>query len=163
MCLSLLYRNSKSEFQVDFSYLAVKDKVLVNKVFETETVINGIDYGGYYDNYLWMRLKDSNGCPIMTALINYYDIEYDCEDQTSFWKTLQGQLTQLNNNEFGEDLIYNCMEMFWDATIISGFYETYVGDLINEAFNDVNNFYIRTVDFSMHLPSKLDIHPFYDT
>ena len=163
MCLDLLYRNSESEFQVDFSYLAVKDKILVNKVFETESEINGINYGGYFDNYLWMRLEDSNGEPLITTLINYYDMECDWEDPTSFWKTLQGQLTQLSNDVDGDDLIYNCMEMFWDATIISGFHETYIGNLINESMEEVASFYIRTVDFGMHLPSELEIHPFYDT
>lgn len=76
---------------------------------------------------------------------------------------LQGQLTQLSNDEDREDLIYNCMEMFWDATGVSGFHETYIGNLIDESMAKVDRFYIRTVDFGMHLPSELEIHPFYDT
>ena len=87
MCLDLLYRNSSSEYMVDFSYLAVKDKILVNKVYESE---DEIKYSGNFENYLWMRLENSKGEPVLTTLINYDDIECDFKDKESFWKTLQG-------------------------------------------------------------------------
>lgn len=160
MCLDLLYRNSSSEYMVDFSYLAVKDKILVNKVYESE---DEIKYSGNFENYLWMRLENSKGEPVLTTLINYDDIECDFKDKESFWKTLQGQLTHLSNEEYGDELVYNCAEMLYDTLLVSGFTDTYIGKLIDEALNETQRYYIRTVDFGMHLPSELEIHPFYDT
>ena len=160
MCLDLLYRNSSSEYMVDFSYLAVKDKILVNKVYESE---DEIKYSGNFQNYLWMRLENSKGEPVLTTLINYDDIECDFKDKESFWKTLQGQLTHLSNEEYGDELVYNCAEMLYDTLLVSGFTDTYIGKLIDEALNETQRYYIRTVDFEMHLPSELEIHPFYDT
>lgn len=160
MCLDLLYRNSSSEYMVDFSYLAVKDKILVNKVYESE---DEIKYSGNFENYLWMRLENSKGEPVLTTLINYDDIECDFKDKESFWKTLQGQLTHLSNEEYGDELVYNCAEMLYDTRLVSGFTDTYIGKLIDEALDETQRYYIRTVDFEMHLPSELEIHPFYDT
>jgi hypothetical protein len=160
MCLDLLYRNSSSEYMVDFSYLAVKDKILVNKVYESE---DEIKYSGNFENYLWMRLENSKGEPVLTTLINYDDIECDFKDKETFWKTLQGQLTHLSNEEYGDELVYNCAEMLYDTLLVSGFTDTYIGKLIDEALNETQRYYIRTVDFGMHLPSELEIHPFYDT
>lgn len=160
MCLDLLYRNSSSEYMVDFSYLAVKDKILVNKVYESE---DEIKYSGNFENYLWMRLENSKGEPVLTTLINYDDIECDFKDKESFWKTLQRQLTHLSNEEYGDELVYNCAEMLYDTLLVSGFTDTYIGKLIDEALNETQRYYIRTVDFGMHLPSELEIHPFYDT
>lgn len=160
MCLDLLYRNSSSEYMVDFSYLAVKDKILVNKVYESE---DEIKYSGNFENYLWMRLENSKGEPVLTTLINYDDIECDFKDKESFWKTLQGQLTHLSNEEYGDELVYNCAEMLYDTLLVSGFTDTYIGKLIDEALDETQRYYIRTVDFEMHLPSELEIHPFYDT
>ena len=48
MCLDLVYRNSRTEFLVDFSYLAIQDKMLINKVHEDENEMNGINYGGLF-------------------------------------------------------------------------------------------------------------------
>ena len=163
MCLDLTYRNSRSEFLVDFSYLAIRDKMIVNKVHEDENIVNGINYGGFFENYLWMRLENSKGEPVLTTLINYDDIECDFKDKESFWKTLQGQLTHLSNEEYGDELVYNCAEMLYDTLLVSGFTDTYIGKLIDEALNETQRYYIRTVDFEMHLPSELEIHPFYDT
>lgn len=160
MCLDLLYRNSSSEYMVDFSYLAVKDKILVNKVYESE---DEIKYSGNFENYLWMRLENSKCEPVLTTLINYDDIECDFKDKETFWKTLQGQLTHLSNEEYGDELVYNCAEMLYDTLLVSGFTDTYIGKLIDEALNETQRYYIRTVDFGMHLPSELEIHPFYDT
>lgn len=160
MCLDLLYRNSSSEYMVDFSYLAVKDKILVNKVYESE---DEIKYSGNFENYLWMRLENSKGEPVLTTLINYDDIECDFKDKESFWKTLQGQLTYLSNEEYGDELVYNCAEMLYDTLLVSGFTDTYISKLIDEALNETQRYYIRTVDFGMYLPSELEIHPFYDT
>lgn len=84
MCLDLTYRNSRSEFLVDFSYLAI-----VNKVREDENIVNGINYGGFFDNYLWMKLEDASGRTILTAL----------------W-----------NEEMWGDLYSNVLDMFIDST-----------------------------------------------
>ena len=53
--------------------------------------------------------------------------------------------------------------MLYDTLLVSGFTDTYIGKLIDEALNETQRYYIRTVDFGMHLPSELEIHPFYDT
>jgi hypothetical protein len=53
--------------------------------------------------------------------------------------------------------------MIIDATVVCGFTDTYIGDLIVEAYEECSLINIRTVDFGMHLPSYNDLHPFYDT
>ncbi len=58
MCLDLVYRNSRTEYLVDFSYLAINDKMLINKVFEDENGMNGVNYGGLFDSYLWLKMED---------------------------------------------------------------------------------------------------------
>lgn len=159
MCLEMIYRNSPSEYMVDYAYLAVKDKMIVNKVFEDENSINGIYYGGHFpdEGYVWVRIEDKNSEPLLTALINYSDIE-------EYEGSLCQQLTSLSNEELFDELTDNIVEMIIDADIISGFSRTYIGKLIEEAFNeDGSCIFIRTVDFGMHLPSYDDLHPFYDT
>lgn len=157
MCLELTYRNSPSEYMVDYAYLAVKDKMLVNKVFEDDTVINGINYGGDFldEGYVWIRLE-KGGEPLLTALINYSD--------SSEWEgSLQQSLTFLYNDDLYGELVNNVIDMMSDANIVSGFSGTYIGELITDAFNESEQIFIQTVDFGMHLPSYDDLHPFYDT
>lgn len=159
MCLELTYRNSPSNCLVDFSYLAVKDKMLVNKVFEDEDIMNGINYGGQYpeEGYLWIRFENKEGEPVCTALINYADSEK--------WEgSLQQALTNISNEEeLQVQAIDNIMEMFDDAIDFSGFTGTYIGEIINEAVPEINTIFYRVVDFGMHLPSYDDLHPYYDT
>ncbi len=160
MCLDLTYRNSRSEFLVDFSYLAIRDKMIVNKVREDANIVNGINYGGFFDNYLWMKLEDASGRTILTALINYDDLPYSEET----WKSsLQGQLTALWNEEMWSDLYSNVLDMFMDSTYTTGFNGTYIGELIDETLSSPGRFYCQVVDFGMHLPSELEIHPEFDT
>lgn len=160
MCTELTYRNSPSEFQVDFSYLAVRDKMIINKVYEDDEEMNGINYGGLYENYLWFKLEDTDGDTILTVLINYNDLPYSEE---TFWGSLQGELTTLYNEELYSDLYSNILDMFLDAVYITGFSGTYIGELIDEALSTPGRFYCRTVDFGMHLPEADNIHPEYDT
>ena len=152
------YKDSDSEYMVDYSYLAIKDKMIVNKVFEDKMSINGINYGGNFidEGYIWLRLEDKKGEPLLTALINYSDtLEYE--------GSLCEALTELCNNDLGDELIQNTIDMIIDATVVCGFTDTYIGDLIVEAYEECSNISIRTVDFGMHLPSYDDLHPFYDT
>lgn len=160
MCTELTYRNSPSEFLVDLSYLAIRDKMIVNKVYEDDTEINGINYGGLYENYLWFKLEDTKKNTVLTALINYDDLPFSEE---TFWCSLQGQLTTLYNEELYSDLYSNVLDMFLDAVYISGFSETYIGELIDKSLSTPGRFYCRTVDFGMHLPSEDYIHPEFDT
>ena len=160
MCLDLTYRNSRSEFLVDFSYLAIGDKMIVNKVREDENIVNGINYGGFFDNYLWLKLEDTSGRTILTALINYDDLPYSEET----WKSsLQGQLTALWNEEMWSDLYSNVLDMFIDSTYTTGFNGTYIGELIDETLSSPGRFYCQVVDFGMHLPDADYIHPEFDT
>ena len=50
------YRDSDSEYMLDYSYLAIKDKMIVNKVFEDKMSTNGINYGGNFleQGYIWV-------------------------------------------------------------------------------------------------------------
>lgn len=165
MCLDLIYRNSKSEFLVDFSYLAIQDKMIVNKVYEDEdetspNTMNGINYGGIYENYLWLKLEDTNGDTILTTLINYDDLPYNEE---TFGGSLQGQLTALWNEELWRDLYSNVLDMFLDSIYTAGFAGTYIGELIDVSLSAPGKFYCQVVDFGMHLPSEDYIHPEFDT
>lgn len=158
MSSNLTYKDSDSEYMVDYSYLAIKDKMIVNKVFEDKMSINGINYGGNFidEGYIWIRLEDKKGEPLLTALINYSDtLEYE--------GSLCEALTELHNNDLGDELIQNTNDMIIDATVVCGFADTYIGDLIAEAYEECSLINIRTVDFGMHLPSYNDLHPFYDT
>ncbi len=159
MCLELTYRNSPSECLVDFSYLAVKDKMLVNKVFEDEESLNGICYGGEYieEGYLWVRFENKDKEPVCTALINYADSEE--------WEgSLQQALTNISNDEeLQVQTINNIMEMFDDAIESCGFEGTYIGEIINEAVPEMHTIFYKVVDFGMHLPSYDNLHPYYDT
>ena len=158
MCLELNYRNSSSNCLVDFSYLAVKDKMIVNKVFEDDDIMNGINYGGYYpEGYLWIRFENKDKEPVLTALINYaYSEEWE--------GSLQQALTNISNEEeLQEETIDNIVEMFRDAIDFSGFSGTYIGELIDEAVPEIETIFYRVVDFGMHLPSYDDLHPYYDT
>lgn len=162
MCLDLLYRNSKSEFLVDFSYLAIRDKMIVNKVHEDdgENSMNGVNYGGLFENYLWLKLEDTEGETILTALINYADLPYSKE---TFPDSLQGNLTALWNEEMWDDLYSNVLDMFLDSTYTTGFNGTYIGDLIDETLSTPGKFYCQVTDFGMHLPDADYIHPEFDT
>lgn len=160
MCLDLTYRNSKSEFLVDFSYLAIRDKMIVNKVHEDENEINGINYGGLFENYLWLKLEDTTGEKILTALINYDDIPYSND---TFWNSLQGQLTTLWNEELWDELYSNVLDMFLDSIYTTGFAGTYIGELIDAALSTPGKFYCQVTDFGMHLPDTDYIHPEFDT
>lgn len=160
MCLDLLYRNSKSEFLVDFSYLAIRDKMIVNKVHDDKIDISGINYGGLFENYLWLKLEDISGETILTALINYDDLPYTEE---TFHNSLQWNLTALWNEEMWVDLYSNVLDMFLDSTYTTGFNGTYIGDLIDEALSTPGKFYCQVTDFGMHLPDAEYIHTEFDT
>ena len=158
MCLELIYENSESKNMVSYSYLAVEDKMIINKVFEDEDSINGINYSDFFesDSFLWIRLEDESGNPLLTSLINYFDIpEYE--------GSLCQELTNLYNSDLYTELIDNVIEMIIDANDSLGFTTTYIGDLIAEAFEKSDSIYIRTVDFGMYLPSHDDLHPFFYT
>lgn len=145
MCAELTYRNSGSEFLVDFSYLAIDDKMIVNKTYNIE---DDLKEGGMFDTYLWIRLEDQDNNPIITALINYQDDG-----------NLQNTLCLLE----GDELISNVMDMFEDSIASSGFYQTYIGELLNEALEEVSIFRCRPADFKITEPSEFDMHPFYDS
>lgn len=57
MCLELLYENSESKFQVDFSYLAINDKIIVNKMLLVDE--SEEDYG-FYNNKIFIRLESKD-------------------------------------------------------------------------------------------------------
>lgn len=145
MYAELTYRNSGSEFLVDFSYLAIDDKMIVNKTYNIE---DDLKEGGMFDTYLWIRLEDQDNNPIITALINYQDDG-----------NLQNTLCLLE----GDELISNVMDMFEDSIASSGFYQTYIGELLNEALEEVSIFRCRPADFKITEPSEFDMHPFYDS
>lgn len=162
MCLDLVYRNSRSEYLVDFSYLAIKDKMLINKVFEDENEINGVNYGGIFDTYLWLKLEDLEGETILTALINYNDCGDVPYSEQTFKSSLQSELTALWNEELWSDLYSNVLDMFVDCVHLSGFWGTYIGSLIDEAVSSPGKYYCQVTDFGMHLPSEDYIHPEFD-
>ena len=163
MCLDLVYRNSRTEFLVDFSYLAIQDKMLINKVHEDENEMNGINYGGLFDSYLWLKMEDLEGNTILTALINYYNCDDLPYSEETFKESLQGELTALWNEELWSDLYSNILDMFVDSVQVSGFWGTYIGELIDNTLSTPGRYYCQVTDFGMHLPSEDYIHPEFDT
>lgn len=146
------YKNSESDLLVDIVYLAVNDKVLVNKIYTSED--DELENFSYFDIQLWVSFhgeKDSK----MTVLLTYSDTE-------EYEASLQKALTDLSNEDLGEELVQNVFEMFSDALTIHGFNGTYISDLIDDFMEKHETVYIRTIDFSMHSPEDC-IHPMYDT
>ncbi|MHB8098023.1 MAG: hypothetical protein ACYDD5_00325 [Sulfuricurvum sp.] len=146
------YKNSESDLLVDIVYLAVNDKVLVNKIYTSED--DELENFSYFDTQLWVSFhgeKDSK----MTVLLTYSDTE-------EYEASLQKDLTDLSNEDLSEELVQNVFEMFSDALTIHGFNGTYISDLIDDFILYSETVYIRTIDFSMHSPED-NIHPMYDT
>jgi hypothetical protein len=144
---------------VEFSYLAVGDKILVNRS-TLELDEDGTEWtnthGGPYKQHILIKWDDAEDKTVLTALLNYQDI--DEWDGSLCWA-----LTYLSNHDLGDELITNVIDMYIDALHNSGFCGTYIGDLLEEANQKSERFYIRTVDFQMHEPSLEDIHPGFDT
>jgi hypothetical protein len=88
MCMELMYENSPSKGLVDIAYLAVDDKMLVNKTVENEW--GGADNFSFFDNEIWLKVHTGSD-KILTALITY--------DDTVEWETsLQKVIVDLGNN-----------------------------------------------------------------
>ncbi len=75
---------------------------------------------------------------------------------------MQGELTALWNEELWSDLYSNVLDMFVDSVQVSGFWETYIGELIDETLSTPGRYYCQVTDFGMHLPSEDYIHPEFD-
>jgi hypothetical protein len=149
-----MYRNSPSEYEVDIAYLAIDDKIFVNKTFENEDGL--IDNYASYDNEIWIQVKKEN-TPRLTMLLKYYDND-------DYENSLLNDFVDMYNNGFEEEVFSNIIDMFIDALHVAGFSNTYIGELVNNVMEDENiTIYYRFVDFSMHLPTKDNIHPSYDT
>lgn len=159
MCLELTYANSPADGLVEFAYLAVGDKIIINKS-QIETDDDGERYvethGGQYESHLWMQWNDNDGNIILTALLNYHDSD-------EYEGSLNESLVYLDNHGLGDELMSNITDMYIDAFHNAGFCGTYVGELLQDANQKTNMIYWRTVDFQMHEPSKENIHPSYDT
>ena len=159
MCLELMYENSTSRGLVDFSYLAIDDKMIVDKShispkdYDSEYVET---HGGFFNAYLLFKLDDSDNKTILTALLNY-------DDLVEWEGSLQQILTNLSNDGLIEALNENIMTMFIDAMHNAGFCGTYVGDLIESALMKGHCWFCRTTDFQMHEASSDDLHPGFDT
>lgn len=148
MCLELLYENSESKFQVDFSYLAINDKIIVNKMLLVDE--SEEDYG-FYNNKIFIRLESKDD--IITMLINYDD-----EDDE-----LLKSLLYLQNNDLYDELFSNIIDIITDTMINYGFTESYIGNEIFSIIEKPLDVIVRLVDFQMNLPTENDIHPLYDT
>lgn len=146
------YKNSESDCLVDIAYLAVNDKVLVNKTYTNED--NELENVSHFDTQLWVSFHGKEDSK-MTVLLTYDDTEeYD--------SSLQKALTDLSNEDLSEELVQNVFEMLLDALAVSGFNGTYISDLIDDFILYSETVYIRTIDFSMHSPED-NIHPMCDT
>lgn len=158
MCMELNYENSHSKGLVDIAYLAIGDKMIVNKTFIDED--NGYEElknFSHFDAELYIRYdsEDGNSKP-MTMLLTYDDID-------NWDLSFQKQLTDMSNMDLNEEL-YECIfEMMLDAMTNCGFHDTCVSDLIFEAIETNPTFFQRTTDFMMHQPTNDDLHPWYDT
>ena len=164
MCLELLYENFENRGMVDFSYLAINDKMIVDKSYYSPNEDDS-DYiethGGYYNSHIQVKFY-ADDTTVMTALLNFEDV--DLEDFELMWdKSLTKALTDLSHANLYDELLDNVMAMFNDACYNAGFYGTYIGELIDSVSEISDNFYCRTVDFQMHVPSKEDLHPGFDT
>jgi hypothetical protein len=153
MCLELIYQNSQHAGVVDFSYLAINEKIIVNK---TNYGDEENPHGGFFNSHLWVQWNNENSNIVITALLNY-------DDNNEWDNSLQKQLVDLQNNDCSKEVVDNIIDMVCDALHNSGFLGTYVGDLFDEAQTNCEMIYFRTVDFLMHEPSNEDKHPGYDT
>lgn len=163
MCMNLLYKNSPNNGEVDIAYLAINDKMLINKTYMNDCYLENYSF---FNNEILVWGKNKVGATIFTLLLTFNDVEFDWEDENSEWRieTLQGQLTTLSNENMMDELFDNLFDMISDAIHINGITEnTYLHKLFMQAFNNVNLFYQRTVDFNMHEPTQDNIHPMYDT
>lgn len=159
MCLELTYANSEFNGMVEFAYLAVGDKIIVDhstleRHEDGEEWIN--THGGPFNNHLLVKWDDAENNTVLTALLNYQDI--DTWDRSLCWA-----LTYLSNHDLGDELIANVIDMYVDALHNAGFCGTYIGDLLEEANQKASMIYVRTVDFQMHEPTAENIHPSFDT
>jgi hypothetical protein len=165
MCLELIYENSANRGMIDFSYLAIDDKMIINKSY-TKQNDNGNDYiethSGIFNSHLLFKMDDENSKTVLTALLNYEDVEFG-DDFENWNNTLAGQLTYLINNDLNQELLDNVFEMFFDAFHNAGFCNTYISNLIEDVMKKTKMYYCRTVDFQMHEPSNEDLHPGFDT
>lgn len=153
MCLELIYQNSTHVGVVDFSYLAIGDKIIVNK---TNYEDDENPHGGFFNSHLWVQWNDKDSNITITALMNY-------DDHKEWDDSLQKQLVDLQNNGGSKEVVDNIVDMICDALFNSGFYGTYVGELFDKALSESETIYFRTVDFLMHEPTNEDKHPGYDT
>lgn len=158
MCLELTYENSPGAGLVEFAYLAVGDKIIINKSYletdDGEEFVN--THGGQYESHLWTQWNDIDNKIVLTALLNYHDSD-------EYEGSLNEALVQLDNHGLSDELMSNITSMYIDAFHNAGFRGTYVGELLEEANQKANMIYWRTVDFQMHEPCKENIHPSYDT
>lgn len=164
MCLELLYENSPNRGIVEFSYLAINDKMIINKSYESpnEDDPEYVEtHGGNFNSHILVKFNAKDDT-IMTALLNFEDIDLD-DFEKNWDSSLTKALTDLSNNGFDEELVDNITTMFCDAIQNAGFGGTYIGELIESANQITDNIYIRTVDFQMHVPSNDDLHPGFDT
>lgn len=164
MCLELIYENSTNRGMVDFAYLAVNDKMIINKSYNSPTEFDNAyieTHSGYYNSHILVKFNADDNT-IMTALLNFEDINLD-DFEKSWNLSLTKALTDLSNDSLMEELFDNVITMFDDACYNAGFYKTYIGELINLALNTTDSFYCRAVDFQMHVPSNDDLHPGFDT
>ena len=148
MCLELLYENSESKYQVDFSYLAINDKIIVNKML---IVDDSEDDYGFYNNKIFIRLESAED--IMTMLINYDD-----EDNE-----LLESLLYLQNNDLFNELFSNVIDIVTDTMINYGFTESSIGNEIFSIIEKPLDVIVRLVDFQMNVPEENNIHPLFDT
>jgi allophanate hydrolase subunit 1 len=155
--MELIYDNSQSKGMVDIAYLAIDDKMLVNKMYLDSDGVYTKTYS-HYDNELWLRFesKDKESNTMMTLLLTY--------DDTDEWDTsLMKELTNLHNEELFEELYDNEYTMIFDAIFACGFNDTYIGDMIEKSIQENAIVFSRECDFMMWLPSKNELHPLYDT
>ncbi len=164
------YENSANRGMVEFAYLAVNDKMLINKSYRspTEDDAEYIEtHGGPYNSHIQVKFFSAgNTTATMTALLNFEDIDLG-EDEEEFLKSWELSfnkiLTDLSNAGCHEELCDNIMAMFNDAYHNAGFCGTYIGELIDSVLNSTDTYNCRTTDFQMHEPSKDDLHPGFDT
>lgn len=156
MTLDRTYQNSGNRGMVELCYLAIGTDMLVNKSIILENDIE--THGGQYDYHIWMQFVDSaDGQVMLTALIGFYDEE---EWDESLLKSLvdmqiKGMIAEVSNN---------LMNMFGDALDEAGFVGTRINDDILRIFEECNvNLHFQLGDFQMHVPTKDNPHPGYDT
>lgn len=153
MCIELTYMNSPSFGYTEFTYLAVGDKVIVDKSIESEDQYN-YDYS-YEGTALLKFSKD--GQTVLTALMTYPDYQ-------DYENSVCKQLVDLQNEDMNDEVLDNLMDMFHDAAYQSGFIgKSFVWELIEKSLVDMNQVSWRLVDFETHRPENDNIHPDYDT